>query len=100
MLKKDCPGHEGSQAKKVCEKMDYISKKLLEKIQKGTLRLTSVAQHFGVGSLGCAGLNDIPKNGKYPTNGCPVKRNHLDRSNIEGIRFPKPNPFYKFKMGE
>jgi hypothetical protein len=73
----------------------------LEKIQNGTLRLTSVAQHFGVGQQeGCAGLNDIPRNGRYPADKCPVKRDHLERSGKEGIKFPKPKSFYELKMGE
>ena len=108
-LRKECPGGDASKAKRVKNEMDKKGGDILSRIAKApsTMKLTKVAQHFGQGNkVGCGGVDNVGTHRGQP---CPCERNHQEGKEAaamshgqksEGIKFPKPVPFYKLTMGK
>jgi hypothetical protein len=88
-LKDECKGSE-----RVQRVMNTVSLEILKLIQKGQVKLTSVAEHFDHDSkTGCAGRDSITD---FKVANCPKKRDHSE----DGISFPKSNKPYQLRPGE
>lgn len=102
-LSKECPGDQKTKADQVREKLDNLSKRILNLIQHkpSAAPLTDIAKHFDRRErVGCSGV-DIVSQHKAGTP-CPTERNHQGKQGIsqifENITY-KSDSTYKLRPG-
>lgn len=102
-LDKECPGDHKTKSEVVKEKLDRLSKDILNLIQNkpGAAPLTDIAKHFNPGNhIGCGGVETVKLNRGVVA--CPTERNHMGKQGTgqkaEGITYQSDGK-YKLKPG-